>query len=151
MDSTPINVHRLLTEAFILLDDADRRTLAPFKLSIRQFYILHHLGETDGLSINALSTRLLCDKSNTTRLVERMRQDGLLCRRQDPKDRRYVKISLTEKGEALRQKVMETHHANIIAELRVFSPTELATLETLLGRLRKKLLVQLNYSDPSAD
>ena len=142
-----LSVHNLLAETFILLDESDRRALLPFNLTIRQYYVLYHLGNTDGLNIRDLSTRLLCDKSTTTRLVEKMRQDGLLCRNPDPKDRRYVTISLTEKGKTLRQQAMQAHHTNVSEKLAQLSATEQETLQTILRRLRKHLLAQLNYPD----
>ncbi len=142
-----LSVHNLLAETFILLDESDRRALLPFNLTIRQYYVLYHLGNTDGLNIRDLSARLLCDKSTTTRLVEKMRQDGLLCRNPDPKDRRYVTISLTEKGKSLRHQAMQAHHTNVSGKLAQLSATEQETLQAILRRLRKHLLAQLNYPD----
>ncbi len=148
-NNTALAVHNLLAETFILLDEADRRALLPFNLTIRQYYVLYHLGRTDGLNIRDLSARLLCDKSTTTRLVEKMRQDGLLCRNPDPNDRRYVTISLTEKGRALRQQAMQAQRASIEQRLKVIPSSEQKHLKNTLQQLRKHLLAQLDYTDPT--
>ena len=63
METTSKTLYRLLTEVFILLDDADRRALRLHNLSIRQFNILYHLDQEQGLSINELSHHLFCDPS----------------------------------------------------------------------------------------
>lgn len=139
METTSTNLYRLLTEVFILLDDADRRTLRLHNLSIRQFNILYHLNQGQGLSINELSNHLLCDKSNTTRLVERMKQDGLVTREQDPNDRRYVSVRLTEEGMRLRERAMASHQANVDERFKTLSSQEQVALNELLVQLRNGL------------
>ena len=140
-----LTVHDILAETFILLDEADRRALTPLNLTIRQYYVLYHLGNNSGLNIRDLSARLLCDKSTTTRLVEKMRQSGLLCRNPDPNDRRYVVINLTEEGRALREQAIQIHYANIDQKLQHLSTQELELLKTTLQKLRNNLLLQLGY------
>jgi len=143
--NTTLTVHDLLAETFILLDETDRRALTPLNLTIRQYYVLYHLGNNSGLNIRDLSARLLCDKSTTTRLVEKMRQIGLLCRNPDPNDRRYVVINLTKEGRALREQAIQIHHANIDQRLQHLSTQELELLKTTLQKLRNNLLSQLGY------
>lgn len=139
MEIDSMTLYRLLTEAFILLDDADRRTLRLHNLSIRQFNILYHLDQEQGMSINELSHHLLCDKSNTTRLVERMKQDGLVTREPDPKDRRYVSVRLTEKGARLREETVATHQRSVNKRFGTLSTEEQEALNQLLVRLRDGL------------
>jgi DNA-binding MarR family transcriptional regulator len=139
METTSTKLYHLLTEVFILLDDADRRTLTLHNLSIRQFNILYHLDQEQGLSINELSNHLLCDKSNTTRLVERMKQDGLVTREQDPNDRRYVSVRLTEEGMRLREKAMAAHQNNVDERFKTLSSQEQVKLNKLLVQLRDGL------------
>lgn len=136
-------LYHLITEVFILLDDAERRTMQTHNLSLRQFNALSHLGNRDGMSINELSTRLLCDKSNATRIVENMKQEGLVTRHPNPADRRYVVVSLTEKGQALRNAAMVTQQKYVEDRLVIFSPEEQATLSQLLMRLRDNLKTHL--------
>jgi len=139
MEIDSITLYRLLTEVFILLDDVDRRTLNQHHLSIRQFNILYHLDQEQGMSINELSHHLLCDKSNTTRLVERMKQDGLVTREPDPKDRRYVSVRLTAEGARLREKTVAIHQLSVKERFAALSPKENAVLSQLLVHLRDGL------------
>jgi DNA-binding MarR family transcriptional regulator len=139
METTSKTLYQLLTEVFILLDDADRRTLRLHNLSIRQFNILYHLDQEQGLSINELSHHLFCDKSNTTRLVERMKQDGLVTRERDTGDRRYVSVRLTEAGAQLSEQALATHERSINERFDTLSATDQAELNQLLVRLRDSL------------
>ncbi|MBN1992302.1 MAG: MarR family transcriptional regulator [Anaerolineae bacterium] len=139
MESASITLYRLLTEVFILLDDADRRALRQHNLSIRQFNILYHLNQNQGMSINDLSRCLLCDKSNTTRLVERMKQEGLVTRERDTQDRRYVSVRLTETGVRLRESAIAAHQTSIEERFKTLLPTEQAALNQLLVHLRDSL------------
>jgi DNA-binding MarR family transcriptional regulator len=139
MGTNFMTLYRLLTEVFVLLDDADRRLLRQHNLSIRQFNILYHLNQEQGLSINELSHRLLCDKSNTTRLVERMKQDGLVIRKPDTKDRRFVSVRLTEKGAQVVKSAISVHQANVRERFEILSPEEQVTFTKLLTHLRDDL------------
>lgn len=151
MQLSAVALHQLLTEIFILLDISDRQTLGQHNLSIRQFYTLHHLSRENGLSVNDLSRRLLCGKSNTTRLVERMKQDGLLTRNLDAVDRRYVSLNLTVEGEALYEETVAIHHENVINHFKVLTLDEQAVLEELLGRLRDNLRVRISQTPDMLD
>jgi DNA-binding MarR family transcriptional regulator len=139
METTSKTLYRLLTEVFILLDDADRRALRSHNLSIRQFNILYHLDQEKGLSINELSHHLFCDKSNTTRLVERMKQDGLVTRERDTNDRRYVSVRLTDEGAQLSEEALAAHQRSINERFETLSETDQVELNQLLVRLRDSL------------
>jgi len=144
MESPSMKLYQLLTEVFVLLDDADRRVLRQHNLSITQFNALYHLDTEQGMSINDLTTRLICDKSNTTRIVERLKKEDLVIRQRDETDRRYVSVRLTEAGESLRQEAVTKHQASVSRRFNALSPDEQETLNRLLGRLRDGLREQLN-------
>ena len=59
-------LYLLLTDLFYLLDDTDRQFFGEYGLSTRQFWALHHLSVTAGLSMIDLSRLLFTDKSNVT-------------------------------------------------------------------------------------
>jgi DNA-binding MarR family transcriptional regulator len=95
------------------------------------------------LSINDLSALLFCNKSNATRLVDRLLEDGLVVREQDAADRRYVRVLLTESGWQVRQRAIATHEASLALRLAGLFPAEQARLEDMLTRLRDNLRQQL--------
>ena len=137
-------LYQLLTEISLLLDDSDRRALDKHQLSLRQFYTLYHLHRSPHISINSLTEKLFCDKSNTTRVVERLKQDGLVYRQRDTSDRRFVSIGLTEQGTEVYKEAMETHHNSVNQRFEEFKPEEKELLEKLLTKLLGSLKSQLN-------
>ena len=102
-------LYSLIKDIFFLLDDGDRRLLSQYDLTTSRFYILHHLGEQPGLSIRQLSDEMFCDKSNATRLVQSMEEEGLVSRRPHPTDGRALSLHLTQAGEAKRAEVWGAH------------------------------------------
>lgn len=103
-------LYTLLNEIYLILDDGDRRLFSRFQLTKTRYYILVHLGEQPGMSLSDLSSRLLCDKSNATRIFQGMEADGLVYRRQHQSDGRSFQLFLSEAGEELREEAMAAHH-----------------------------------------
>ena len=102
-------LYTLLNEIYLILDDGDRRLFSRFGLTKTRYYVLVHLGEQPGMSLSDLSSRLLCDKSNATRIFQGMEADGLVYRRQHQTDGRSFQLFLSEAGDALREKAMAAH------------------------------------------
>ena len=83
--------NRLLTQA-----------LKPHGLTPSQAEVLRLLQQHGTLSLNGLGQLLVCESgTNPSRLVERAVAAGLVERRTDAEDRRYLQLSLTPEGERL--------------------------------------------------
>jgi DNA-binding MarR family transcriptional regulator len=68
----------------------------PFK---NQSYHVLRMLETKGpLPMSAIGRHLAVAKQNMTKLIDKLINQGLVERRNDPKDRRVVNIVITEKG-----------------------------------------------------
>lgn len=95
----------LLTTAN-LLSEKINELLKPFDISSEQFNVLRILRGRKGEPANMcdIQERMIAKMSNTTRLVEKLLQKGLVNRKTCPFNRRKVEITITEKGmETLRQ------------------------------------------------
>ncbi|WP_309121210.1 MarR family transcriptional regulator [Paenibacillus sp.] len=68
-------------------------------VSVVQSHILYELAKRPNISLNDLSEMLALDTSTLSRQVQQLVEGGFLSRLPDPKDRRYVLLSLTETGE----------------------------------------------------
>jgi DNA-binding MarR family transcriptional regulator len=92
---------------------------------------IYHAGECAIAEIGALSE---ASPAAASQLVERLVQQGLVERREDPQNRRIKKLSLTEQGLALiRQGVTGNH---FLAELMATLPAnQRETVHTALGYL----------------
>lgn len=71
-------------------------------LTYPQYLVLHALWEADGLTIGAIGRRLDLEPSTITPLVKRLEQAGFVGRERNPDDERQVRVTLTEKGRAMR-------------------------------------------------
>jgi DNA-binding MarR family transcriptional regulator len=102
-------LYALIKEIYLILDDGDRQLFSQFDLTPSRYYALVHLGENPGLSLSELSDRMLCDKSNATRIVKGLEAGGLAVRQPHERDGRAIRLYLTEEGEQLRQQVVTAH------------------------------------------
>ena len=93
----------------------------------------------EGLKMRELSRLLMVTGGNITGLVDRLAEEGLIERRDDPRDRRAYYVSLTPKGLAL-FKVMAREHEQWVTELfHGLEEREMTQLWSLLGRLKSVL------------
>lgn len=142
-DNLAYDNYTLLKEIFLLLDDGDRRVLQTFGLSTARFNTLSHLAKHRALSPTDLSTLLLCDKANVTRLLDSLEKDELITRTQDKLDGRRSHITLSRAGEELWHEARKAHHAFSLSRFECLSPDEQKTLRELLTRLKAALQRQM--------
>ncbi|OHD55127.1 MAG: hypothetical protein A2Y33_01085 [Spirochaetes bacterium GWF1_51_8] len=67
-------------------------------VSFAQCHTLLEIEEIGEVSIKALSERLELDNSTLSRTIDKMVKDGLIHRTENPSDRRYLMLSLTDNG-----------------------------------------------------
>ncbi|MEC5142073.1 MarR family transcriptional regulator [Chitinophaga sp. 212800010-3] len=122
----------------IWLEVITNQTLKQYDLSSQQFNVLRILrgSRPNPLNLLDIQERMMDRMSNATRLVEKLRQKGLLTRRQCPSNRRKVEIEITEKGLELLKKldpVMEEQHLKLAKKI---TKQEADLINDLLDRLR---------------
>jgi len=136
-DDPYLKLVRPLVETYVAFARADSRHIKSLKLTPSQFDVIATLGDTDGMTCSELSTQTLVTKGTLTGVLDRLAKKGLIRRETVEGDRRFTKISLTDKGNALFQTTFAAH----IAFLRPFfaralSEQEVEQARTLLTRLR---------------
>lgn len=114
------------------------QVLKKFNLSIQQFNILRILKgrHPEPATVKLLTERMIDKMSNASRLVEKLKQKGLVERSSCPEDRRRVDIAITEKGEkivAQASKVLESELGNVFS---VLTKKEVKQLNDLLDKMR---------------
>lgn len=82
------------------LEERINGALKPFGISDQQYNVLRilkgHLGKA--INLYMIQERMIHRNSNATRLVEKLRQKGLVKRDICPHNRRMVEIKITDKG-----------------------------------------------------
>ncbi|HEY8324789.1 MAG TPA: MarR family transcriptional regulator [Ktedonobacterales bacterium] len=137
-------MYRLLTDLFYLLDDTDRQFFGEYGLSTRQFWALHHLNETDGLSMIDLSRLLFTDKSNITAIADRLEGANLIKRSPAPQDRRMTLLILTPEGRQRHDEVFAAHQERI----RSIIGGDEATLRQVIQHLERIHVRLEQHLDP---
>jgi DNA-binding MarR family transcriptional regulator len=141
-------LYALLKDIFFLLEDGDRRFFSQFDLTTPRFYALKHIGENPGISISQLSTLMLSDKGNISRIVRGMEAEGLVIRRPDRFDGRALCLFLSDEGEALRRETVLSHAAFNHARISGID-TEYEQLLEILSDVKTTLDKHLQDDAPS--
>jgi len=71
-----------------------------------QYLVLMVLWQHREQTVNEICTKLLLESNTVTPLLKRLEQKGILKRRRSDADERSVIISLTEEGEALKERAL---------------------------------------------
>lgn len=113
------------------------KILKPYGISPQQYNVLRILkGQSPkAISVSNIMERMIDKMSNTSRLVEKLRQKELIERVTCESDRRQVDVKITHKGLTLLEKVNKEMNAfkNIADNL---SEQEAKTINQLLDKMR---------------
>jgi len=106
-------------------------------LTIGQLKSLFFIDSEGSTNFRKLAAALGRTPPDATRIVDRLVEQGLVSRRENPEDRRMLMLATTEAGKALAARLREsrmTRMHNILAQL---NETELATLAEGLAVLAR--------------
>ena len=90
----------------------------------------------NALMLSDVTSRMVDKSSNATRLVEKLRQKGLLKRDICESNRRQVDIVITEKGLELLKQIDKEATSSWLESLRIISKNEATELSRILDKLR---------------
>ena len=132
---------RIATCYNLLMREARQRVAARWNLTLPQFEVLAELARADagGFTFFELSRLLLVTSGNLTGIVDRLEEQRLVERRPDAKDRRVIRVALTNKGRRATDHMLPAHTADIEEILSFMPRAALSELSELLGRLRDGL------------
>ncbi|WP_028974788.1 MarR family winged helix-turn-helix transcriptional regulator [Spirochaeta cellobiosiphila] len=92
--------HRLTTQKYQPL-------LSALDITYTQYLILMVLWERDDQTVSSIGKTLYLSSNTLTPLLKRLEAKGILTRRRSENDERQVLISLTEEGQALKEKAKD--------------------------------------------
>ena len=81
--------------------------LKPLGLTYTQYLVFMVLWEQDDISVGELGRRLFLDSGTLTPLLKKMEEKALIVRGRCPDDERCVKVTLTDEGRHMRDKVLD--------------------------------------------
>ena len=113
--------------------------LKPYGISEQQYNVLRILQGQKGNPINlcSIQERMIHKMSNTTRLVEKLRQKNLVERVICEDNRRMVEITITSEGSELLKYLEPTMKMHMSSSFENLSTKEAETLSNLLEKVRE--------------
>jgi DNA-binding MarR family transcriptional regulator len=132
---------RIATCYNLLMREARQRVANRWNLTLPQFEVLAELARADagGFTFVELSRLLLVTSGNLTGIVDRLEEQRLVERTPDDKDRRVIRVALTDKGRRVTGLMLPAHAADIEEILSFMPRAALTSLSELLGQLRDGL------------
>jgi len=123
-----------VTRACHAVERAAAAALAPLNLKPAQFDVLMALHRHPGMSQHDLARKLMVGRSNITMLLPQLEKRELVERKADKKDKRVLRLTLTEGGEALLVQALNVHAALVE---KVMSRSSFDECEMLGKQMRK--------------
>lgn len=112
--------------------------LLEYGISSSQFAVLEILKHRGPQCQRDLGNKLLKTGGNVVMIIDNLEKNGLVKRDREGKDRRYVNIRLTKKGEKLIKEIFPKHVNGIVEQMNILNKAE----QEELGRLCRKLGLQ---------
>lgn len=134
-ESEKLLVNLMFTSGW--LSGHQQKFFKPYGLSVQQYNILRILRgqQNKPLGIQAITERMLDKMSNSSRLVDKLKEKGLVIRKVCPTDRRQVEVSLTLAGLLLLEEI-DSHFSQMDDITSCLNQEEMRQLNTLLDKLR---------------
>jgi DNA-binding MarR family transcriptional regulator len=111
-----------------------------FGTTLARFDLMAQLDRhPQGLKMGDLSKLLMVTGGNVTGLVDRLTEEGLIQRRDDPSDRRAYFVRLTRKGQLLFNEITSMHEQWVISLFKGINRAQQNQLNVLLGKFREHL------------
>lgn len=144
---------RLLACATLVEREVRGRLRERFGTTLPRFDVLAQLdaaarGGCEGITLSALSERLMVTNGSVTALVERLVADGLVARAPSPTDGRAQLVRLTPRGGRALAEMAPEHHRWIGELFAPLTADDRAQLHALLGRLKASLRAPAGTDDP---
>ncbi len=123
-DIRALNTWIKMTRASNSLHSYINQSLENTGISITQFGVLEMIFHLGPLPQMVISQKMLCSPGNITLVIDNLVRGGFAVRKNDPHDRRYHLISLTQHGRKLVQELLIKHVKNIVSAFSVLSDAD---------------------------
>ena len=131
---------RVLACTNIIEADLRTRLRQGFDSTLPRFDLMAQLDRhPKGLRMRDLSKRLMVTGGNVTGLTDKLVEEGLVERRENPKDRRVYTVLLTSAGRRQFRRMAQSHEQWVIELFDGLASEEKARLFELLGKLKSHI------------
>ena len=118
-----------------ILDPVRLQVWESMGVTFPQLRILFRVRARPGIDVRGLAEELGISPSAASQQVDKLVARGMIDRREDPDDRRHVRLELTELGAQAAGEISRAMHEHIEASLARLSDDDLTHLRALLERV----------------
>ena len=113
------------------------RTIAAeqFDISVEQFHLLRHIRK-GFTSVKDIAEARQISRPAISQAAETLVEKGLITRRQEVQDRRYVHLALTPQGDELLNQIFQQNRAWMKEQMAALSTDEIEAINSGLQRLK---------------
>jgi MarR family 2-MHQ and catechol resistance regulon transcriptional repressor len=116
------------------LDNIGNDFMKPYKISIQQYNILRILrGAGKAVTVKTVKDRMIQKSPNSTRLMDKLCDKGMINRTRCESDRRVVYVEISEKGLDILKKI---DIDELDSNMKNISEEEAKTLNAILDKIR---------------
>ncbi|MBX9450403.1 MAG: MarR family transcriptional regulator [Mesorhizobium sp.] len=115
------------------------QALAPFDLKLGQLDVLMNIYRHPGMSQHDVARKLLIGRSNITMLLPQLEKQGLIRREGDKRDKRVMRLFLTEDGEARLMEALKVYTALIDRVMAQSTPAQCDAMGEQMRRIEEML------------
>ncbi len=119
--------------------NALERRIKAYGIDIPRWRAMMSLYEDQYLSVSEIAEFSAQKLNTTTKVVQRMMNDGLVSTRVRPQDGRVTEVCLTDKGEKLRKQAFAEAQAIFDTTFDELSETDIQALNSTLSQLHRRL------------
>ena len=136
----------LVQTAYAVLKYADAHLYRKARLSISKLIVLRALASNKKvMTPSEIAKWTQTERHNITTLIERMKRDGLIRTERNPGDRRFVSVSLTDKGREVLMQAMLVAREIVDQVMSSIGEDDALLVETSLRTLRQNAHQGLEY------
>ncbi|MBO8161249.1 MAG: MarR family transcriptional regulator [Thermosipho sp. (in: Bacteria)] len=139
------------SEVFLLLSEFEklkfqilRNELEKYKIHPGQVPLFFIINQTPGITQNEIAEKIHVSPSTVAIMLRRMERHGLITRKTNEKDRRELKVFLTEKSQKLVDKLFRKMKHFESLSLKGFTDEEINCFTNLLKKILKNLEAMKN-------
>ncbi|WP_373898432.1 MarR family winged helix-turn-helix transcriptional regulator [Haloimpatiens sp. FM7315] len=100
-----------------------------FTLPPSNVMVIFYLNHKDSTSISEIAKELIISKPNMTPIIDNLISEGLVIRYEDTKDRRIIRVKLTDKAHNFIKKQEEIMKISLSEKLSNLNPEEITSLK----------------------
>ncbi len=133
--------------AYAVLKYADAHLYRKARLSISKLVVMRALASNNGvMTPSEIAEWTQTERHTITTLIERMKRDGLIRTERNPRDRRFVNVSLTDKGREVLMQAMPVAREIVDQVMSSISEDDALQLEKSLRVLRQNAHHSLEHA-----